>query len=287
MVESENQNDIGNSVQGIVVNTLQGQFVIRQRSDVIYEVYSPKSKKLYITDPNDPFCECPDFTINRRRRALCKHLIALQAANIEVVEIQEEIDPEQKPEPIKTVNKNQIQEIPQTKAIAPILGEPLSSDMLYEITKKRINIDAIIEASKDGLGEGILYENTPIGPVPKEDLIALIARSFGIVSETIGLPKYERVYRFGEDVILVRAQARATHLASGASVVRTATVPMDFKRLRREATETSEGRTFADRAAESDACRRAELALMGIPEKTLVPLIKKMIQDYKKRTEKK
>jgi hypothetical protein len=154
---------------------------------------------------------------------------------------------------------------------------------LRDIVQEKVQVGSIISASKDGIADGVLYDKTKIGDVVKADLVTMVARHMGIVSETVELPKYEKIMQpDGRALLLARARAKATHLGTGAYAIRSATVPMDFKRMEKEAREETEGRTLADRVAESCACRRAELALMGIPEGALINMVKQMIISYKK-----
>lgn len=240
---------------------LKDDYIIEQRDEDIYEVTSIEGKT-YIVNLKENYCTCEDYQYRKARDAGdCKHLAMLK---------------QQQP----------------TQAIAHVgdkerfeLAPALTPERLLQITQKRVCIDAIIRSSEDGMGRGVLYEqpvNVPY-PIVKADLVEMLARNFGIVSETIST-EYKKIEdKEGNEILLITKTARATHIPTGASVVRSATVPFDFKRLRREEREDFEGRTFADRTAESAACKRAELALMGIPERSLVELVKMMIRQYKEK----
>lgn len=232
----------------------RGVFTITRRNN---EFYVRSDGKIYRVDPSIPFCECPDFQINRRRRELCKHLVALRNDGVEIAEIEEK---------------------PHEKLV---MVKQLSPKTIAEITDELVDPVIITEIAKDGLGDGVLYDIRGDQAYIKEDFVAMLARKNNIVSECIE-NRYEEVKKpDGTVLLLARATAKAIHIPSGASVTRSASVAFDFKRLERE-TDGAEGRTFADRMAESDACRRAELSLMGIPERILVPMVKRALERYRK-----
>lgn len=252
---------------GKCVDIPEGKFQVFEKDGKLW-VYSYESVETYQIKVDEPFCSCPDFNYNKRGRRICKHLRAAKKAGYDVADM----------------TKTKIEKTKEEMIVYPeIPTKTLTPSRLLKMTQSRVSIDSVIEASKDGCGDGVLYDKTKIGDVTKADLVAMISRNMGIVSETIGYPTYETIKKpDGSTLVLVRAQAKAYHIKYPDNpVVRSATVLMDFKRIERESKEDKEGRTFADRIAETDACRRAELAMMGIPERSLVPMIKHMIKIYK------
>jgi hypothetical protein len=240
-----------------------------------YSILNKKNGKEYKCNPSVPFCTCEDYIYRKARDAgECKHIAMLKQFLKPALEQQ-----------YKALHVSTNKETPTTAIATPAeLSPALTPERLLGITQKRVSIEAIVRASEDGCGKGVLYERAPgIGFIAKADLVEMIARNFGIVSETIAT-EYKKIEdKEGNEILLITKTARATHIPTGASVVRSATVPFDFKRMHKEEREDFEGRTFADRTAESAACKRAELALMGIPERSLVELVKMMIESYKKQ----
>lgn len=212
-----------------------------------------EGEKGHVVVPTEPFCDCQNFNINRRKRSLCKHLKALMLVDI-----------------------------PVSQPLSGALIQPLTIKTIGDLVKAIVDPNLIVQYAEDGYGQGILYEyDEKVGYFVKEDLVAMLARRYNIVSKPVKLT-YDHLPHKGNEITILTVTAEAIHIPTGYSLERSASVVFDFRRIEAEQTNKREGRTFASRTAESEACRRAELVLMGIPERIIVPMIKSVLEPYKR-----
>ena len=148
-------------------------------------------------------------------------------------------------------------------------------------------LDAIIEASTDGLGEGILYHNLGReGLWPSADLVDMITADMGGIQENI--VKVEKLRLPGPDGKeswdIYEATVEAIDTRTGKRVVSEATEVIDWAELRRtDKKGKPTPRTFAKRKAIRKAARNAKLGLIPVPRKALCTLIKRVLVEYKEK----
>ncbi|MFQ6012974.1 MAG: hypothetical protein ACE5LS_04955, partial [Thermoplasmata archaeon] len=142
-------------------------------------------------------------------------------------------------------------------------------------------LEAIMEASKDGLGEGVLYHDLgKEGLFPAADLVDMITADMGGIQEN--LLKVERLRLAEPDSKrswdVYEATVEALDTRTGKRVVAQAAEVIDWNELEK-------GRSFAKRKAIRKAARNAKLGLIPVPRKALCTLVRRILTEYREGQE--
>ncbi len=167
----------------------------------------------------------------------------------------------------------------ETKEVSALALVPLerrgTEARIQEVLGSR-RLEAIMEASKDGLGEGVLYHDLgKEGLWPSAALVDMITADMGGIQETI--VKVERLVLQqpgGPRWDVYEATMEALDARTGKRVVAQATEVIDWEELKR-------GRSFAKRKAIRKAARNAKLGLIPVPRKALCVLVRRILTEYR------
>lgn len=198
-----------------------------------------------------------------------------------------------------TYVRQDVKEPPKpTKKEQPVKEKPLVKKSLAEeksITLRgtendiialmnSIRLDSIIEVAKDGLGEGVLYYDlNELGMEPSVDAIDMITADMGsIETEIVDIDMHRLIDEdTGNDYLTYYAVVKATDKTTGTTGLGAAEEIIDFGEI------SKSGRTFSRTRCIRKAERNAKERLIPVPRKALVALIKRMLTEYKKTSEKK
>lgn len=154
-----------------------------------------------------------------------------------------------------------------------------NEEEISTVVKSR-RLDMIAKASKDGMGEGVLYHNlgSKIGFEPSAELVDMISCDMGsIETELLEHGKRNHICDETGDIYQTYyAIVRATDKVTGTTGLGSAEAVIDYDEMDKNK------RTFAMTLAIRKSERNAKERLIPVPRKALVELVKSLVKERQK-----